>query len=248
MSFAKEWTVTSLTCAKCNGTIPSEEINVVKDIAFCRPCNAVYSVSDVIQAAQLRDGCDLEHPPSGAYLRGEGGEIRVGATMRTTGGFLILLAFAIFWNGCVAIFVIANLLATLVHLGVALPEDMKPPKLNGKPMTAEDTVFLWCFLTPFILIGLTLVATVFFAALGSVDVRINDKQGVVATGAGPFVWRRRFDRSNIKKVSIEKSRLNEDGLVIVLAMQTGPPLKFGSVLTPERIYFVAGALQRLVLG
>jgi len=89
------------TCPKCKNAIAGEDINVAKDVAFCRVCNVSYQLSELTQGSELTADLDLHHPPPGAWCRSDGAGTLVGATHRSFGAALGMLAMALFWNGIV---------------------------------------------------------------------------------------------------------------------------------------------------
>lgn len=238
------------TCPKCRRTIPSDDVNVANDVAYCRFCNLAHSLAALTHGAELDAYADLSQPPAGAWQRSDGMWRVIGATHRSLGMALGALAVAVFWNGIVSVFVLLALAATLRHLGVETPEWFPAPKMNGDSMSVGMTIFLWLFLTPFILIGGAMIAAFLSSLGGRTEVRVRSSEGVVFTGIGPLGWRRRFTPSAVKEVRLsdelwrdsDGDRRNKTHIVIELDGQK--PIKFGSALTAERRKFVAAALRR----
>src|SRR5688572_4214903 len=144
-------------CPKCKGLLQSGDLNVATDIAFCRVCNVPHAFSAIVHGSNLESTTDLQHPPAGAWYRSSGLETVIGATHRSVGAALGLLAFSLFWNGIVSIFVLFAVAGTLVNFGIPAPEWFPAPKMNGNLLGAGMTIFLWLFLTPFIAIGLAMI-------------------------------------------------------------------------------------------
>jgi hypothetical protein len=95
----------------------------------------------------------------------------------------------------------------------------------------------------------------FLSALGGrTEVRINNTQGLIFTGIGALGYRRRFDASAVKDVRIEDRQWRDsDGdrqrkTCIVIETREGKQLKLGTMLTPERRKFVAGAVRKALWG
>jgi hypothetical protein len=196
---------------------------------------------------------DLSRPPKGAWQRGSALGTLIGATHRSVGGAIGTFAFAAFWNGIVSIFVALALASTLALLGVPRPGWFPAPVMNGGAIGVGMTIFLWLFLTPFILVGLAMIAAFFSCLGGRTEVQVREWQGELFTGVGPIGWKRKFKTENVKDVRIEdKQWRDSDGdhrrsTHILIEMTEGKPIKFGSSLNPERRQFVAAALRHALI-
>jgi len=121
--------------------------------------------------------------------------------------------------------------------------------MNGEPMNVGMTIFLWLFLTPFIVIGVGMFGGFLSCLAGKTDVRMKGSQGVVFTGIGPVGWRRRFDPTTVKDVRIEDGAWTDnDGHrqskpAVVIETQSGKLVKFGTMLSEERRKFIGAALR-----
>src|SRR5687768_13226465 len=108
----------SSTCPKCKAVIRAEDINVATDIALCRACNTPHKFSELVSRLDLEQGVDIHTPPAGAWYLSSPLETVIGATHRSSGAALGLLAISLFWNGIVSVFVLLATAGTLSHLGV----------------------------------------------------------------------------------------------------------------------------------
>jgi len=142
-------------CPRCGNIIPVEDMNVAKDVALCRSCNLASSLSALVSGFALEPDVDLQQPPRGCWHRVTGLGALVGASHRSLGTALGLLAICLFWNGIVSVFVLLAVSSTLSLLHVPVPDWFPAPKMNGDSMGTGMTIFLWIFLTPFITIGLS---------------------------------------------------------------------------------------------
>jgi hypothetical protein len=131
------------TCSKCGKAIPSEDVNVANDVAYCRACNVSHQLSALTQGTELEATVDLNQPPAGAWYTNDGTGSVIGATRRSLGTAIGALAFGLFWNGIVSVFVLVALAGTLRHLGITLPHWFPAPNMNGSPMSVGMTIFLW---------------------------------------------------------------------------------------------------------
>lgn len=235
-------------CAKCRRAIPSDDINVAKDVAYCRECNTSYRLSDLTFGGADVD-VDLHRPPPGAWYQANGAGTVIGATNRSLGTAFGLLFFVLFWNGIVSVFVSFALASTLHLLHVPLPDWFPEPKSNGSAMGVGMTIFLWLFLTPFICIGLFMAGMCLSSLFGRTEVKIENARGTIFTGVGALGWKRQFDASQVRSVQISQTRNNQgrDTFAIQIEMHDGKQMKLGSLLTNERRQFVLGALQRTLV-
>jgi hypothetical protein len=242
------------TCSRCGRAIPSEDINVANDVAYCRACNLSHQLSTLTSGAELEGDVDFNHPPPGAWYHSDGAGTVIGASNRSIGAAIGALAFAAFWNGITSIFVLVALGSTLRHLGLSLPHWFPAPDMNGSPMSVGMTIFLWIFLLPFITIGLVMIGAFLSSLGGKTEVRISNAQGMVFTGVGALGYRRRFDASAVKDVRIDDQQWRDrhghrrDKTLIVISTREGKQVKLGSMLQPERRRFVAGALRKTLWG
>jgi hypothetical protein len=240
------------TCAQCKRVIPGEDINVANDVAYCRTCNLSYPLSDLTHDMEINpEAVDLAHPPAGVKYRDIGTGQVIEASHRSLGGALGTLAISLFWNGIVSIFVLVAIAGTLRNLHVTVPEWFPAPVMNGSPMSVGVTLFLWLFLTPFILIGMAMIGAFLSCLMGRTEVSVSRGECVVFTGLGPLGWRRRCQVSSIEEVRIKETQShtrngNSMKTEIVLDTREGKAIKFGSGLEEKRRKFVAAALRGIV--
>lgn len=237
-------------CQKCRKTIPAEDVNVAQDVAFCRWCNVAYVLSELTHEAATAVEVDLSRPPSGVYVRNDGVWRVIRASHRSWTTAAGLLFFCLFWNGIVSVFVLLALASTLMHLGVNLPEWFPSIDMKKNAMPLGMTIFLWIFLTPFIVVGLGMFFAFLSSLMGHTEVRLRPSEGVIYSGIGPFRWPRRFVPGEVKKVRLAETehRTSKGGTrttkMIVLELENGKTINFGSALSDERRAFVAAALRQ----
>lgn len=241
------------TCPKCGRAIDAADVNVGRDIAFCRPCNLTCELSALTRNTFLDPNVDLGNPPPGAWYRDNGMEKIIGASGRSASGAIGTFLIAAFWNGIVSIFVALAIASTLGHLGVRVPDWMpNPNSKDGGAMSVGMTIFLWVFLTPFLLIGFAMIGAFLGCIAGRLEIVVTDVKGILYRGIGPIGRRRQFNVADVNAVRIdEKQTRGKNGVsytkTIVIDMTGGKPISFGSSLKDERRNFVAAALKA-VLG
>lgn len=227
-------------------------MNVANDVAFCRPCNQVWKLSglasDLIPDASL----DLSHPPEGTWHASTGLGTVVGASHRSIPTAVGTLFFALFWNGILSVFLVVNIASTLNHFGLQSPGWLPTPRFQGGTPWGM-TLFLWFFLTPFIAVGALLIAGVASAIAGRTELLVRPSEGVVFSGIGSLGRRQRFNPALVKDVRLEERRWRDsDGDArrkseVVLTLQDGKELRFGTALPPERRRFMAAAARQILL-
>jgi hypothetical protein len=223
---------------------------VGKDVAFCRNCNLSHSLADLTHGMTVDRDVNLGQPPAGAWHRQDGQETIIGASHRSVGAAIFSLAFCLFWNGILSIFVLIALSGTLWHLGVPMPHWFPAPEVNGGSMGVGMTIFLWIFLLPFIAVGLGMLGYFLLAVAGRTELSIRNTEAAVFTGVGRVGYRRRFDPTAVQDVKIaERQWRDSDGdrrnqVAIVIENRAGKQVKFGGSLTPERRRFLASAARK----
>jgi len=243
-------TMVTPTCTRCKRPIPSNEINVAQDVAYCRACNLSYQLSTLTQGGEVDPAADVNNPPAGAWYRVEGTETVIGATHRSVGTAFGALLFGLFWNGIVSVFVTLAMASTLRLMGFAPPSWFPAPRMNGGPMGWGLTLFLWIFLLPFIVIGLAMMGAFVSSIAGRTEVRIDNDEAVVFSGIGRLGSRRRFARSDATGIRLDiRQWRDSDGdrhrnSNIVIELREGKPVRFGSTLTEPRRRFVAAAVRQ----
>src|SRR6476469_5804334 len=130
------------TCPACQGIIPSVDVNVANDIAFCRACNLSYRLSALTHGTAINEKIDVTRPPAGAQFRRDGGGTVITASHRSLGTAIGTLLLCLFWNGIVSVFVLVATAATLHNLGVVVPSWFPAPTMNGSTMSVGMTIFL----------------------------------------------------------------------------------------------------------
>lgn len=233
-------------CTKCRRVIPSEDINVAKDVAYCRQCNISNRLSDLTFGNESNPEVNLHNPPPGAWYRTDGGSMVVGATNRSLGAAFAVLFVTLFWNGILSVFLTQAIAGTLHNFHIPIPAWF--PKMDGSQTGPGETLFLWLFLTPFIMVGLIAVVLCFSTLFGRTEVKIANTRGTVFIGIITLGWHRRFDPSQVRDVRMNVVR-NEgrETITILIETRAGKQIKFGSHITNERRQFIFGALRKTLV-
>ncbi|MEI7728891.1 MAG: hypothetical protein WCO56_04940 [Verrucomicrobiota bacterium] len=245
--------MTTPTCSQCGQTIPAEDVNVARNVAYCRACNLAHPLSEMVCDPGFDPQVDMAHPPAGTWYRKDGMQQIIGASHRALGTALGALGISLFWNGIVSVFVLLAISATLKHLGITAPDWFPIPKMNGGPMTVGMTLFLWLFLTPFMVIGAAMIGAFLSSLMGRTEVRLQGNEGAVFTGLSVIGWSRRFKIGEVKAVRMEdassydRSGRRQDKTNILIELNDGKLIKFGSSLPEERRQFLAAATRKTLV-
>lgn len=240
-------TATTPVCPRCKRPIPSEDVNVATDVAFCRACDITHRLSALATGSVVDENVDLSRPPGGAWFERTGDGVVLGATHRALGQAFGLLFFSLFWNGVVSVFVLMATAATLHHLGIPLPHWF--PMSKGTAVPLPLTIFLWLFLTPFIAVGLVVLATFLSALAGRTELRIQRDEVTLFTGVGPVGFRKRFATTAVRDVRLQEQSWRDNrgtarqqkSLVIDTDAK---PVTFGTMLSEPRRRFIAAAAKK----
>ncbi|MEM6822011.1 MAG: hypothetical protein AAF558_08740, partial [Verrucomicrobiota bacterium] len=205
--------------------------------------------SDLVSETPLGE-VNIKHPPEGAWYQRQGRGIVVGATHFSPGTAIGALAISLFWNGIVSVFVLVAISGTINLLGISIPEWFPAPEMNNQTMGVGMVIFLWVFLTPFIVIGSVMIGAFVMSLGGKTEIRIERGFGVLFQGIGPLGWKKKFQPDRIKQVKLpDKNWVDSDGDAqhhrqILIHFDDGKEIKLGSTLTAERRIFLAGALKQ----
>jgi hypothetical protein len=265
------------TTCPCGAVIDIDDINIKEGVALCRRCGKLSRLADLAgdggvggndrpspsnkDQAEERKAVALAQgdPPSGCAVRDYGDRVTLHASARSLPGAAGLAFFAIFWNGIVSVFLVVVFSSFMAHLGVTLPAWFPTPIStsggsggsggSGSNMPLGMTIFMALFLTPFVLIGLTVVGALLTTLMGRVEVRLRGPEGAVFTGVGPFGWKRRFEADAVEAIRLTDADIEEDGrkkraIAIETATKT---LKFASLLPDQRRLWLGGALKTMLL-
>ena len=204
--------------------IPLEDINVSKDIVFCRQCSNTFSFAELTSDQTALD-VDVSQPPGGAWVKNQGLDSEVGATTRSWVA-LILVPFALVWSG--------GSLGGIYGTQIAKGQFELGQSLFG---------------IPFLIGSLVLVPIALMTIFGKVVVRRSGDQGSVFIGFGLIGWTRRFRWSEIRAVRSTLSTWQQNGRNMpLIELQGSKPIRFGSQLSENRRNFMIAVLKRQMLG
>lgn len=223
-----------MKCPNCQEEIAVEDVNIQKDIAMCRPCKKVYSIThdlgheisktptDAGFEDDLRD-FDIANPPDNkTWVRQTTQGIAIGASTRSAIAIVFIIFLLVFGGISTTVF------GVLIFAG---------------DIEAETMIFF----LPFFFVDLLLLVFIGFSLYGKAEVLIDRFEGEVFVGAFSFGWRKRFNVKEIQAVQEEYSGVrvnNRPKKHIVLVTEAGNKISFGSMLKNERRRFIYLALHK----
>jgi len=212
-------------CPKCKGEIEKNNFNVSTDIAYCDECDKKFTLSELIGDKEI-DTNVIMTPPRGTFLKEDyDGSFTVGAGFPKLILFF-LIPFACLWSGG-------------SMYGIYIAPLMKKEHLD----TAE-----MLFGLPFLFGTVILLSVILFIMFGKLAVSGNSYEGCVSYGVGPFAWKRNFEVSDIRNVTINLTdvRVNnrrQTGIIL----HGKKKITFGTLLKQDKKEYIAAVLkQRLV--
>ena len=209
-------------------------------------------LADVLEDAE--HGIKDQETPLGCSLFDDGIQTIVRARACSLTVAVTLFVFAAFWNSGVSVFVVVVLADTLRLIFGSLPSWFPSPPTQGQSGFASTwggVIFMWLFLLPFIVIGMTMIGALLTILFGRVEVRVRESDGMVLTGFGPFAWRRSFDATKVTRVLVGSTSytINQgEKQVIHVECGSARTIKLGSVLPEERLRWMAAVLRRLLMS
>jgi hypothetical protein len=222
-------------CPKCIQPVPPEDVNVAKDVAFCRACNEAFALSSVV-AAQSSGPVRYPQPANTkAVLTQDAQHI---ALMLPPGGFkgigCFFAIFAGFWN-LVTWGVFAGFVAAMFQPNPDFP------------------AFALLFFIPHMLIGLVTGVIALYHIFGDLAVAM-DKNGVMMQRKLlGYTWTRKMPLADMSAVRLESSHSVNKRPVFGVGFifentrstaagstRTARPMIFGSGLSDEEKNWLVG--------
>lgn len=216
---ASRQSIMKLVCETCHAHIPSDDVNVQKDIAFCRTCNSAFPISEAVHDSAISQA-SLNDPPKGAWLTRTPKEAVIGATTRSKSAFFIV-PFALVWAGGS----LGGIYGTQIASG-------------------EFNILLCLFGVPFLIGSIFLTGMALMTMFGKVELRFDYNGDRIFTGIGMLGWTRKFDLSEVESIKEDLSaQRSNNGNQLCIVMEGKRRIRFGSMLSDDRRYFMINALR-----
>jgi hypothetical protein len=220
-------------CPRCGQRIAPDDVNVARDIAFCRRCNEVHALSDTLAVTDIEDA-DLSAPPDGVTVEDYGGRFALEASLRS-GAAVFFVIFALFWNSIVWSFVFAAVAAAITG------EEM----FDDGPFPG----FVFVFMIPFVLVGLGTGYAALLGLFGKVRIALEGGILTVRTGVAGLnrtkmvAW---DDVTEVRMKEVARTSTNHGPSKPVYAIEIDGvrPFTFGVFLKEPRREYIAGVLRK----
>lgn len=163
-----------IQCPKCKQPVPSDQVNMGTDLAFCPHCNEGFKISETVDQEAVNPAI-LQNPPKGAWFRKEMDRIVVGGSTRSPMAFFIV-PFMCVWSGG--------------SLGGIYGSQIRSGHFN---------LTMSLFGIPFLLGSIVLISISLMTIFGKVEVTIG-RVSKVFTGIGTLGWTRCFEWNEVRTI------------------------------------------------
>jgi len=209
-----------LQCPRCKHSIPAAQLNVEQDVAVCANCDEVFAISDLLAEGQGAD-VDVTNPPKGAWFRETFDGWETGATTRSWGA-LFLVPFTCVWSG--------GSLGGIYGMQIVNRQFNLVQSLFG---------------IPFLLGSFALLSLTTMSICGKIAISVAGDEGRLFSGALGIGRRKRFDWSAIESVKQETKDGSKGSSQQIIALEgtTPPTIRFGGMLSVDRLAFLRDVLR-----
>jgi hypothetical protein len=179
-----------IICPKCKAEIPPNDVNVAAALAYCPACAEGFPLS-----ALVADGGPprVEAPAAPVSTLHRDGDVLT--LSLPPGGFrgpgCFFLGFSLFWNAI-----------TWTFLGIFILNAIAPGTIKVKSKGDLPGVFVFLFLTPFVLIGIGTFVAAIFNIFGRYSLVMDRVRGIYRQEVFGFKWDKKFDLSEISSVEL----------------------------------------------
>lgn len=176
-------------CPKCSQGLPPEDVNVAKDVAFCRTCNEAFSLSAQVGGASGPPR--TSQPPATSVLLTRD-DARIAAVIPPQGfkgAGCFLGFFALFWNG----------ITWLVFLGFV-------GSMFGVVKSNSPTApWMVIFFIPHIAVGIGVAIAAVFAIKGDVAIAMDKENVLMQRRLFGYTWSRSMPFAQISDVRMTEA-------------------------------------------
>lgn len=230
-------------CPKCSQSLPPEDVNVAKDVAFCRTCNEAFALS--AQVAATSGPPRVAQPPASKITLTRDDE-RIAAilpAMGLKGSGCFFAFFALFWNG---------ITWTVFLAFVGSMFGVVPSKSPTSPWMAV-------FFIPHMTIGVITAIAAVYCIFGDVALAIDKSTVLMQRRLFGYTWSRKMPYDAVTDIrmteayrsngrSVQGVGIHFQGKALASNSQQSPvqsfaksrPMTFGSGLTQEEKDWLLG--------
>jgi len=230
-------------CPKCDQGLPPEDVNVARDVAFCRNCNEAFSISAQVAGTS---GPPRAPQPSTTTVLLTRDDQRIAAVIPPQGfkgSGCFLGFFALFWNG-ITWTVFLGFLGSMV--GVVS---------TNSPTSPWMTIFF----IPHMAVGIGVAIAALYAIKGDVALAMDKENVLMQRRLFGYTWSRSMPFSMISEIRFTEAYksngrsvqgvgfhfqkavpVNSQGNSPVKSFVGKRPMNFGSGLTEEEKSWLLG--------
>jgi hypothetical protein len=241
-------------CPVCDNEITPSAINISEGVALCAGCGQLSQLSNLNYSGSTTNEI-LSDTSNGIKINSDSNRIVVNISLFSISKFLGSLAASIFWNGILSIFLSLAAAAVYYNLYGPVPDWFPTPGLeNGRPIMNDEvmgvgmTIFLCAFLTPFVVIGIAMIANTLLRLFGTTKIVIDRNKSHVSTGISFVRLKRRFDPMNVRSVKYVLGKRNqEDQRNYAIGISSTKNIKFGSLLSENQKSWTSSFLRAVLI-
>lgn len=173
-------------CPKCKSLISSDEINISENVCFCKKCNEIFSISNILDEEE-HDEVEgmLQNPPKGAWIIKNYNNLLIGVSTHSKESITILL-FNILFSGFIY-FAVYDI------------------------VFRQKALLMSLFMLPFVLATFYLIKETLFAFFGKIEINICSDT-YIFIGVGKIGKKRFINWESIKKIWKSVARESEGGI------------------------------------
>lgn len=211
-------------CPGCGYAISHDDINVPKDIAFCRNCGKTSVFSTLAGASEFAD-VDINLPPKHVKLKRDIMGNLILLYKKRSGALFFFIPFTLFWSGLS----MGGIYGTQVWEG-------------------EFDLAQSLFGIPFLIGTIVLVNIIIFMLFGRWEISLGDGEGRVFVGVGRFGWTRIFEYNSDSTVTLKTTniRVNDVPQKGICVDTYGKDFVFGTGISDESKSYIAAVINSIV--
>ncbi len=219
-----------MLCPDCHAEIEERNFNISTDVAYCPLCRKNYSCRELLKADASTPRLSELRCPRRVRLITDGIDERLLCRNFAPAGFFLLF-FALLWNG----FLLARF---LLPLGTG----------NGESAQPDDLSCL--FLSPFVLIGIGVLAGALYLLCGKAEVAERNGRFSFFHGVGPIGIRRTFSAEEVEKfdwerqMHVDSEKNTSHDCLITARLRDGGTRNLRLPDDPEAARYVCAYLQQ----
>ena len=172
-----------INCPKCQEIVSSNDINISKDICFCKYCNEYFFISEILNNDEyIEAGKMLLNPPKGTWINKYNDQLIIGTFTHSKNAFF-LLPFSLFFS----IISFAGFFGTIKN---------------------NENIIFSLFWLIFIIPSCILIWKTIYAIFGKIEIKYSQNM-IIFIGVGKVGKKINIKWDLVKKIIRSNSRDNE---------------------------------------